>query len=180
MEPPPLTRITADGWTGAMLETLLRLMTTGGVFVGMIAVYSAMRNHTRQLNAQIFLAYSDRLQTIRRMLRTDLLPIWKATPNPDELTRILPSLLQVLHLILELYELKTQGYVKPRMWAIWSRDIERFLVTPSVLALRPEIRDEFCGHDRFLAWIEQRQAALSLAASPRPGARGQTRHRDLG
>ena len=163
-----------------MLETLLRPMTTGGVFVGMIAVYSAMRNHTRQLNAQIFIAYSDRLQTIRRMLRTDLLPIWTASPTPEELARVLPSLLQVLHLILELYELKAQGYVKPRMWAIWSRDIERFLVTPSVLTLRPEIRHEFYGHDRFLDWIEQRQAALSLAASPSPGARGQTLHGELG
>lgn len=143
-----------------MLETVLRLMTTGGVFVGVIAIYAAMRNHTRQLNAQIFLAYSDRLLTVRRILRTDLLPIWTAKPSPDELARILPSLLQVLHLILELYELKTQGYVTPRMWTIWSRDIERFLATPTAFALRADIRHEFSGHDKFLCWIEQRQAAL--------------------
>ncbi len=143
-----------------MLETIFRLMTAGGVFVGVTAICAAMRNHTRHLNAQIFLAYSDRLQTVRRVLRTDLLPIWTAKPSPDEMARILPSLLQVLHLILELYELKTQGYVKPRMWAIWSRDIERFLATPSALALRAEIRHEFSGHDKFLCWIEKHQAAL--------------------
>lgn len=163
-----------------MLETLLRLMTTGGVFVGVIAIYAAMRNHTRQLNAQIFLAYSDRLQTIRHMLRTDLLPIWTANPSPDDLARIVPGLLQVLHLILELHELKMQGYVQPRMWAIWSRDIERFLATPSVLALGSEIRHEFAGHDRFLDWIEQRQVALAQSAPLRSKAKGQTGRDDGG
>ena len=143
-----------------MLETVLRLLATGGVFVGVIAVYAATRNHTRQLNAQIFLAYSDRLQTVRQFLRTQLLPIWTAELSAEELSRILPGLLQVMHLIFELYELKVQGYVKPRMWAIWTRDIDRFLTTPIVRGLRDEIRHEFEGHARFLGWIERRQAAL--------------------
>ena len=143
-----------------MLATVLRLMTTGGVLVGVIAIYAAMRNNTCQLNAHIFLAYSDRRQTIRHMLLTDLRSIWNE-PSQEELARITPSVLQVLHLVFELYELKAQGYVNPRMWAIWSRDIERFLVTPSVLALRAEIRHEFGVHDKFVEWIEQRQAALA-------------------
>lgn len=143
-----------------MLETILRLMATGGVFVGIIAVYAATRNHTRQLNAQIFLAYSDRLQTVRHVLRTQLLPIWTAQLSQDELSRILPGLLQVMHLIFELYELKEQGYVKARLWAIWSRDIDRFLTTPIVRSLRDEIRHEFDGHRAFIDWIDRRQAAL--------------------
>jgi hypothetical protein len=144
-----------------MLEIVLRFMATGGVFVGVIAVLAATRNHTRQLNAQIFLAYSDRLQTVRRVLRTQLLPIWTAELSADELSRLLPGLLQVMHLILELYELKAQGYVNARLWTIWSRDIDRFLTTPIVRGLRDEIRHEFDGHGPFLAWIERRQAALS-------------------
>ncbi|MET3723529.1 hypothetical protein ABIC35_001434 [Sphingomonas trueperi] len=149
-----------------MLETVLRLMTTGGVFVGMIAVYVGMRNNTRQLNAQIFLSFSDRLQTIRHMLRTELLPIWTAELPPEEVARILPGLLQVLHLILELYELREQGYVRPRMWKIWSRNIDRFLTCPIVRSLNDEIRLEFSGHDRFIAWIEERQASVSSVVRP--------------
>lgn len=140
-----------------MLEIILRLMTTGGVFVGMVAVYVGMRNNTRQLNAQIFLSFSDRLQTIRNMLRTELLPIWTAEIAPEERARILPGLLQVLHLILELYELRQQGYVPARMWAVWSRSIDRFLRTPIVRSLHDEIHFEFDGHDAFIAWIERRQ-----------------------
>lgn len=142
-----------------MLEIILRFMGTGGVFIGAIAVYSATRNHTRQLDAQIFLAYSDRLQTVRHMLLTDLLPIWTAELSPEELSRKLPGLLQVMHLIHELYELRVQGYVKARMWAIWSRDIDRFLRTPIVLSLHEQIRLDFHGHAAFLEWVEGRQAA---------------------
>lgn len=143
-------------------------MTTGGVFVGMVAVYVGMRNNTRQLNAQIFLSFSDRLQTIRTMLRTELLPIWTADIAPEERARILPGLLQVLHLILELYELRQQGYVPPRMWVVWSRSIDRFLRTPIVRSLRDEIHFEFEGHDGFLAWVEQRQAQAVRARRARP------------
>lgn len=142
-----------------MLELILRFMGTGGVFVGVIAVYSATRNHMRQLDAQIFLAYSDRLQTIRHLLRNELMPIWTSAVSDEARSRMLPSLVQVMHLIHELYELRAQGYVKARMWEIWSRDIDRFLVTPIVRDLRDEIRTEFHGHGAFLAWIDARQAA---------------------
>jgi hypothetical protein len=142
-----------------MLETVLRFLTTGGVFIGVLAIYQATRNNARQLNAQIFLAYSDRLQSVRQFLRTELLPIWTAELSPEEMARILPCLLQIMHIILELYELKANGYVKPRTWAIWSRDIDRFLRTPIVLSLHEQIRLDFHGHAAFLEWVEGRQAA---------------------
>jgi len=142
-----------------MLELILRFMGTGGVFVGVIAVYSATRNNTRQLDAQIFLSYSDRLQTVRHLLHNELMPIWTSALSTEECGRVLPGLLQVMHLIHELYELRAQGYVKARMWEIWSRDIDRFLVTPVVWGLREEIGLEFHGHGAFLAWIDARQAA---------------------
>ncbi len=147
--------------TAAIVEIVFRFMGTSGVLACVIAVYAAQRNNTRQLDAQIFLAYSDRLQTVRHMLLAELLPIWTAELSDEERSRLLPCLLRVMHLIHELYELRAQGYVKARMWAIWSRDIDRFLTTPIVRRLHPEIRLDFHGHDTFLDWIERRQAALS-------------------
>ncbi|WP_448661240.1 hypothetical protein ACG3SL_11440 [Sphingomonas sp. CJ20] len=144
-----------------MLEIILRFMGTSGVFVGVIAVYAATRNHTRQLDAQIFLTYSDRLQTVRHMLFTELMPIWTTELSAYDVSRVLPGVLQVMHLIHELYELRAQGYVKARMWAIWSRDIDRFLTTPIVRGLHDEIRTDFHGHGAFLDWIDRRQAARS-------------------
>ena len=53
----------------ALLDIILRLMTTRSVFVGAAAVYAAIRNHNHSINTQIFLAYPDRLQSIRRSMR---------------------------------------------------------------------------------------------------------------
>ena len=144
-------------------------MTTGGVFVGATAVYAALRNHTQQINAQIFLAYSDRLQTIRRVMRTDLLPIWSLDIAQVDLPQALPGILEVLHLVLELRELHGQGYIKPQMWAVWSRDIDRFLDAPIVRSARASIASEFVGHTDFVAWVEHRQALLAANAAQAAG-----------
>ena len=149
-----------------MLDTVLRLMTTGGVFVGATAVYAALHNHSRQLNAQIFLAYSDRLQTIRRVMRTDLLPTRAAELSDDELAQVVPGTLEVLHLVLELRELRTQRYVKNRMWTVWARDIDRLLDAPVVRVMRDEIRQEFGGHRDFLDWMEHRQRLSARDREP--------------
>ncbi len=143
-----------------LLELLLRLMTTGSVLVGATAVYAALRNHSRQLNAQIFLAYSDRLQSLRQSMRSDLISMRSLAVEPGQEIEIPVGAIETLHLIFELYELKVQGYVKNSMWVVWVRDIDRFLSAPTIRQGHEQVRREFEGHRHFIAWIEQRQAEL--------------------
>jgi hypothetical protein len=143
-----------------VLDAFIRLMTTSSVVVGATAVYAALRNHTRQLNAQIFLAYSDRLQTIRRVMRTDLLPSQVNDLTLEERSRLLPATMEVLHLVLELRELNAQGYVKPKIWAMWTPDIDRLLDAPFVRGAASEIHREFVTHGQFVAWLEERQRTI--------------------
>jgi hypothetical protein len=148
-----------------LLEIILRLMTTGSVAVGATAVYAAIHNHSRQINTQIFLAYSDRLQSIRRSMRSDLLST-RAT-DVDQ-----PGALETLHLIFELFELRDQGYVKASIWTVWRRDIDRFLSAPKIRQGREQVRREFEGHHKFIAWMERCQDELSAeTASPRKADR---------
>ena len=140
----------------ALLEIILRLMTTGSVFVGAAAVFIAIRSHSRQINTQIFLAYSDRLQSIRRAMRSDLLATRSAEVDPSGNAELPPGALETLHLIYELFELRDQGYVKGSLWALWRRDIDRFLNAPRVRQGHDQIRREFEGHHKFIAWLEER------------------------
>lgn len=133
-------------------------MTTGSVFVGATAVYAAIHNHSRQINAQIFLAYSDRLQSIRRSMRSDLLSTRAVDPDPSQEREIPPGAIETLHLIFELYELKEQGYVKASIWAVWRRDIDRFLNAPAIRQGHDQVGREFEGHPHFIGWIGERQA----------------------
>ncbi|KUR79012.1 hypothetical protein AQZ49_06240 [Novosphingobium sp. FSW06-99] len=139
-------------------------MTTGSVFVGASAVYAAVHNHNRQLNAQIFLNYSDRLQVIRRSMRSDLM-LTRQTATPDDQPQDIPvGALETLHLIFELFELKDQGYVTQKTWTVWSRDINRFLASPIIQLGRDQIAQEFDGHTHFMDWIDSKIGALSATA----------------
>ncbi len=153
-----------------MLELILRLVTVGSVVVGAIAVYTAIHNHGRQLNAQIFLAYSDRLQSIRRSMRSDLLSTRMSHLDHAQPREIPAGAMETLHMIFELFELKDQGYVKNSSWVVWCRDIDRFLNAPAILQGREQVRREFEGHQKFIIWMEERQVALS--------AQEQNRRRD--
>jgi hypothetical protein len=150
-----------------VLELILRLMTTGSVLVGALAIYAAIRAHSQQLNAQIFLAYSDRLQRIRRSMRSDLLLTRAVNLDPDPEREIPVGAIETLHLIFELYELRLQGYVKGSFWAVWGRDIDRFLNAPLIRLGHNQIKVEFEGHAKFVSWIESRQTKAKVPHIPR-------------
>jgi hypothetical protein len=133
-------------------------MTMGSVVVGGVAVYTAIHNNSRALNAQIFLTYSDRLQSIRRSMREDLMTTRLSSPDCTA-ERVIPTgAIETLHLIFELYQLKGQGYVKTSIWAVWCRDIDRFLRASIIRQGHQQLKDEFEGHPMFIRWIEERQA----------------------
>jgi hypothetical protein len=145
-------------------------MATGSVFVGAIAVYIAIHNSSRQLNTQIYLAYSDRLQSIRRYMRADLMSASSADSDPSDGQKIPPGALETLHIIYELFELRVQGYVRTSIWNVWCRDFDRFLNAPKIRQGRDQIRQEFQGHLRFITWVEQRQDKLAAEANEAPGS----------
>src|SRR5258708_23214556 len=80
-----------------MLQHLLSIVTLISVGIAGIATYITVRNNSRQLGAQIFLAYSGRVREIRQAAALDSQDI--------ELT------LSATFLIFELYELRRRGYV---------------------------------------------------------------------
>ncbi len=137
-----------------------------------MAVYTAMHNHSRQINTQIFLAYSDRLQGIRRSMRSDLISTRSAGSDAAEAPEIPLGAIEALHLIFELFQLRAQGYVRTSQWNVWCRDIDRFLNAPKIRSGREQIRREFEGHNHFIEWMERRQdeiAARTVSASHGPG-----------
>ena len=147
-------------------------MTTGSVFVGATAVYAALRNHTRQLNAQIFLAYSDRLQTIRRARGADLISLRQTDDiSPESDAELSAGAIETLHLVFELYELKQQGYIRGGLWPLWQRDTDRLLNSPAIRQSHEHLKREFEGHPRFIAWVEERQRVVLKPNVHRRGVR---------
>jgi hypothetical protein len=123
-----------------MLDHLLSFVTVVSVCIAALATYITVRNNNRQLGAQIFLAYSNRVREIRQA----------AVLN----TRDLEVTLSATFLIFELYELRRRGYVSKAILTIWDRDIGDLLRTDNFKAQWETLRVRLRNHVHFVGWVD--------------------------
>jgi hypothetical protein len=128
-----------------MVDLLLKFITIGSMLTSGIAIYIAVRNNSRQLGAQIFLTYSDRIRDLR------------VTLGDDNYSR--QTLLEAMFVIFEFYSLRRQGYVANSIWNIWESDITRLLNTASFLQEWSSIKERFDTHPHFVVWVQGRRHA---------------------
>jgi hypothetical protein len=123
-----------------MIEHLLSFVTLGSVCIAAIATYITVRNNNRQLGAQIFLAYANRVREIRQAAVLD--------------SRDLEATLSATFLIFELYELRRRGYVSSAIWSIWDRDIGDLLHTDNFKAQWEPLRARLRNHVHVVGWVD--------------------------
>ena len=128
-----------------MIEHLVNFVALGSVCVAALAAYIAVRNNSRQLGAQIFLAYSNRVREIREAIAHN-------TDSFDEN-------LSAAFLVFELFELKRRGYVENRIWTIWDQDICELLRREAFRAHWLEIRPRLSHHQHFVTWVTTQLSA---------------------
>src|ERR1700733_10594301 len=122
-----------------MFQHLLNLFTLGSACVAAIATYITVRHNSRQLGAQIFLAYSGRVRELREAA---------ALQSHDiEVT------LRATFLIFELYQLRRRGYVSTAIWSIWDRDISDLLRTDHFRSQWGTLEVRLRNHVHFVKWV---------------------------
>jgi hypothetical protein len=105
-----------------LFDIVLKIITNLSVIVGGIAAYIALRSNSRELGAQIFLAYSNRIHLLRQTLAIDVdvyRPLSDATDLDPEARR---AAVEALYAIFEFYSLRRQGYVTTAIGSIWEAD----------------------------------------------------------
>jgi hypothetical protein len=137
-----------------VLDDILKCVTAGSIVTGVIAVYIALRNNNRQIGAQIFLAYSDRIHRLRNSLPTDA-DIYQLPEviTGEALEKARRAVITSYYLIFEFYSLRRRGYVANAIWSIWEADIARLLSTPAFQQEWPQVRRSFEGHHHFSRWV---------------------------
>jgi len=133
-----------------LLDDVLKLVTLASVIIGATAIYIGLRNHSRQLGAQIFIAYTDRLHKLRRMLTIEA-NVYRLSWAAEEALTVAErhALLEAFYLVFEFYELRRNRYITSEIWGIWVPDIKRLLCTPIVCSEWPKLREEFEIHPGF-------------------------------
>jgi hypothetical protein len=137
-----------------LIDVILKFVTAGSIITGVIAVYIALRNNNRQIGAQIFLAYSDRIHKLRNSLPLDAdiyqLPEAIAGEAVEAARR---AVITSYSLIFEFYSLRRHGYVADAIWSIWEADITRLLSTPAFRKEWPLVSRSFENHRHFSRWV---------------------------
>ena len=136
--------------TGTMLQHLLSFVTLVSVCIAGIATYITVRHNGRQLGAQIFLAYSDRVRELRKAAALDV--------------RDIDVIINATFLIFELYELRRRGYVSSSIWSIWDRDIADLLRTDYFRAQWGMLRPRLHNHAHFVNWVDAQLEAIAFSA----------------
>jgi hypothetical protein len=135
-----------------MFEHLLSFITVISVCIAALATYITVRNNARQLSAQIFLAYSNRVREIRQSAAM--------TSIDQELT------LNATFLIFELFELRRRGYVSGAIWSIWDRDVSDLFRTDDFKRHWETLRVRLRNHAHFVNWVDTQLANKADARDP--------------
>lgn len=152
-----------------LIELILRFVTLGSVLVGAAAIFIALRNNTRQLGAQIFLSYSERMHKLRISLHsnyyeTRLSGAAQGLLDPEARRYVI----EILQLVFELHALKRHGYVDRQIWRVWEPDIDRLLRGDAARREWPALAREYATHPKFVKWVEQRQGSAGDSAQANP------------
>jgi hypothetical protein len=139
-----------------VIDVILKFVTAGSIVTGVIAVYIALRNNNRQIGAQIFLAYSDRIHKLRNSLPldADIYQLPEAIKG-EAVETARRAVITSYSLIFEFYSLRRHGYIADAIWTIWEDDINRLLSTPAFRQEWPRVRRSFETHRHFSEWVTE-------------------------
>ena len=127
----------------------------GTLLIGSLGIFVALRNQRRQLNAQMFIEFSNRFQ---QLLRTFPKEAWLANhaaslPLPPSSSELTECTLYCIHFVADVYYLHRGGYVSAKLWRLWERDIKRTLTGPVFQRELRAVEIEFSQDSEFLGYL---------------------------
>jgi hypothetical protein len=162
------------------------LVQVGTLLVGAVAIWVALLNQRRQLNAQMFIEFSARFQELLRLFPTDawLANLNSARPMPPRSQDVRDCTLYCIQLIADVYHLHHAGYITKHLWMLWEREIRHTLSGPVFQREWEDISAEFVSNPDFFHYISilinsRRQTTIPASSLP-SGRRAPTKRATMG
>jgi hypothetical protein len=127
------------------------------------SILIAVRVYRRQMNAQLFVAYTERYEQImasfppearalRRKRRRDL---------PAQTEALTLAVLRYLNLCSEEFYLHRSGHLSTKLWRIWEDELRRTVSSDLVRREWADLRGEFESYPEFVVFVESAQSQAS-------------------
>jgi hypothetical protein len=154
-------------WTHEDWQLLFAAVGALGAVTAGISLVVGFRQFNRQMNAQTFLAYTQRYEQIMCELPEGVRlgrfgapsEMWVSDPKVQQ------AYLRYFSMCSEEYYLYRRKYVDPELWAIWKQGIVRTVRSPLGIAIWPVVEHEFDLYQEFQEWIRKVQREAPEAAA---------------
>ena len=146
-------------------EAIFQIAQFSTLLIGALGVGVALRSHRRQINAQMFIEFSARFQSVLRTLPPEA---WlqgtnghRPLPPPsEELTK---TSLQWFHLVASLFHLRREKYISNDLWRPSQLGLKRILGNPLLQREWFAIEATFEHYPEFCSYI---RAMISETTGP--------------
>ncbi len=150
----------------ATLDFILKLSTIAAILIGAYCLFQSSWTHTRQMNGDIFLKYTERFEKVMSSFPANA---WQARLHldgaaPDASPELTVAVLKYMNLCGEEFHLWRSGYLQNSIWTIWRDEMCRTFRTPLFRREWPSLRAEFDSFPEFLTFVEK-----ALVAPTPPG-----------
>ncbi len=143
------------------LELWVQVGTLVSTATGAIGLLAATVIYRRQMNAQLFLQYTQRYEEVMQAFPTSARGARLALSGdpPESSQELTFAILRYLNLCSEEFYLWERGYLSGRIWRIWKAELERTLRSPLIRREWKELCREFETYPEFKSYVEKAQAA---------------------
>ena len=139
------------------LSDAVSYATLASIVIAAFGVWWAVKTYRGQMNAQLFLAFTDRYEGLMRDAPPEFRK-WRLNidATPAELTQdVRASILAYLNLCSEEYYLWRNGYLDHAIWRIWNDELERTLRSDLVKKEWPNLKAEFQSYGHFCDFVDR-------------------------
>jgi hypothetical protein len=142
-----------------IFDIVIQIGTVISIVVGIFAFIYGVRSYKNQMNAQVFLQYTERYEDIMKSFPKSA---WSARFNskealPKESEELTLSVLRYLNLCSEEFYLFKQKYLSKKVWNIWADELARTLRTPLLRREWQKLADEFDAYPEFQSFVKAKQ-----------------------
>lgn len=142
------------------LDIFLQIATLISILFGIFAFFYGVKSYKDQMNAQVFLQYTQRFEEIMQSFPKNAwsarLNSETALPEPSEELNL--GVLRYLNLCSEEYYLYREKYLSKKVWSIWEHELARTLRTPLFLREWKKVANEFDAYPEFQSFVKSTQA----------------------
>ena len=140
------------------IELATQIATIVSVLIAGAGVFLGVNAYNRQMNAQMFLTYTERYAKVaQRLPRESDGGGTAGDPDPAKSREVATAVLDYLNLCSEEYYLRENEFLSEDIWKIWEAELIRTLRTPLFVREWKRLKAEFVSYPEFVDYVKEKQ-----------------------